>query len=81
LAFDRPVRQQQIEAPSRELAELEVRVETVQKTESRLERLIEGQMVRLDPDKDAGVRTMELRMMPGRQIPLRRSLTFHLPWA
>ncbi len=48
---DKPERQQQIEALSRELAELEVRAETVQKTESRLERLIEEQMVRLDPDK------------------------------
>ena len=48
---DKPERQQQIEALSRELAELEVRAQTVQKTESRLERLIEEQMVRLDPDK------------------------------
>jgi hypothetical protein len=47
----KPERQQLIEALSRELAELEVRAETVQKTESRLERLIEEQMVRLDPDK------------------------------
>ena len=47
----KPERQQQIEALSRELAELEVRAETVQKTESRLQRLIEEQMVRLDPDK------------------------------
>jgi len=47
----KPERQQQIEALSRELAELEVRTATVQKTESRLERLIQEQMVRLDPDK------------------------------
>ena len=46
-----PARQQQIEALSRELAELELRAETVQKSESRLERLIQEQMVRLDPDK------------------------------
>ena len=46
-----PTRQQQIEALSLELAELELRAETVQKSESRLERLIEEQMVRLDPDK------------------------------
>jgi hypothetical protein len=44
-------RQQQIEALSRELAELELKAETVQKSESRLERLIEEHMVRLDPDK------------------------------
>jgi hypothetical protein len=30
---------------------LELKAETVQKSESRLERLIEEQMVRLDPDK------------------------------
>ena len=46
-----PARQQQIEALSRELAELELKAETVQKSESRLERLIEEHMVRLDPDK------------------------------
>jgi hypothetical protein len=46
-----PVRQHQIEALSLELAELELKVETVQKSESRLERLIEEHMVRLDPDK------------------------------
>lgn len=44
-------RQHQIEALSRELAELELKAETVQKSESRLERLIEEHMVRLDPDK------------------------------
>ena len=41
-----PARQQQIEALSRQLAELELRAETVQKSESRLERLIAEQMVR-----------------------------------
>ena len=44
-------RQQHIEALSRELAELELKAETVQKSESRLEQLIAEQMVRLDPDK------------------------------
>jgi hypothetical protein len=44
-------RQHQIEALSRELAELELKAETVQKSESRLEPLIEEHMVRLDPDK------------------------------
>ena len=37
-----PARQQQIEALSRELAQLELRAETVQKSESRLERLIKS---------------------------------------
>ena len=46
-----PARQEQIEALSRELAELELKAETVQQTESRLERLIEEKMVRLDPEK------------------------------
>jgi DNA repair exonuclease SbcCD ATPase subunit len=53
---DKPKRQQQIEALCRELAELEVRAETVQKTESRLQRLIEEQMVRqLSSDRPQGV--------------------------
>ena len=47
----KPERQQQIEALSEELAHLDLRVQTAQKTESRLERLIQEQMVRLDPDK------------------------------
>ena len=47
----KPERQQQIEALSEELAQLELRLQTAQKTESRLERLIQEQMVRLDPDK------------------------------
>jgi hypothetical protein len=44
-------RQEQIQKLSRELAELEAKTETTRQTESRLERLIEEKMVRLDPEK------------------------------
>jgi len=44
-------RQEQIQKLSRELAELESKVQNAQQTESRLERLIEEKMVRLDPEK------------------------------
>ncbi|MEK6572873.1 MAG: hypothetical protein AABZ58_00970, partial [Chloroflexota bacterium] len=44
-------RQEQIEQFSKELAEVEQKAETAQKTESRLERLIEEKRVRLEPNK------------------------------
>jgi len=44
-------RQEQIQKLSRELAELDTQGEQAQQTESRLERLIEEKMVRLDPEK------------------------------
>ena len=44
-------RQEQIQKLSRELAELESKVQNAQQTESRLERLIEEKMVRLDPER------------------------------
>lgn len=44
-------RQEQIQKLSRELAELDTKGEQAQQTESRLERLIEEKMVRLDPEK------------------------------
>jgi hypothetical protein len=44
-------RQEQIEQLSQELAAVEQKAQTVQKTESRLERLIEEKMVRLEPNK------------------------------
>jgi hypothetical protein len=46
----RQERQKQIEALSKELAELEEKAQTVPKTESRLERMIEEQMVRMEPN-------------------------------
>jgi len=45
----RQERQKQIEALSKELAELEEKAQTAPKTESRLERMIEEQMVRMEP--------------------------------
>lgn len=47
----RQTRQEQIDRLSQELAELEEKTQTAQKTESRLERLIEEKMVRLEPDQ------------------------------
>jgi transposase len=47
----RTVRQEQIQTLSRELAELDTQAENAQQTESRLERLIDEKMVRLDPEK------------------------------
>lgn len=47
----RLTRQEQIQKLSRELAELDIKAQNAQKTESRLERLIEEKMVRLDPEK------------------------------
>jgi DNA repair exonuclease SbcCD ATPase subunit len=47
----RSARQEQIEKLSKELTELEAKAQQGQKTESRLERLIEEKMVRLDPEK------------------------------
>jgi DNA repair exonuclease SbcCD ATPase subunit len=44
-------RQEQIQKLSSERAELERKVQNAQQTESRLERLIEEKMVRLDPEK------------------------------
>ena len=44
-------RQEQIQKLSSELAQLAVKVQKAQQTESRLERLIEDKMVRLDPEK------------------------------
>ena len=44
-------RQEQIQKLSRELVDLETKAEQAQQTESRLERLIDQQMVRLDPEK------------------------------
>jgi hypothetical protein len=47
----RSARQEQIQKLSKELAELEAKAQQTQETESRLERLIEEKMVRLDPEK------------------------------
>ena len=47
----RLARQEQIQNLSKELAELEAKAQQTQETESRLERLIEEKMVRLDPEK------------------------------
>lgn len=47
----RQERQKQIEQLSQELAEVQQKAETAQKTESRLERLIAEKMVRMDPHK------------------------------
>jgi len=47
----RSARQEQIQKLSRELAELDAKAEKAQQTESRLERLIDEKMVRLDPEK------------------------------
>ncbi len=44
-------RQEQIQKLSKELAELEAKAQQTQQTESRLERMIEEKMVRLDPEK------------------------------
>tara|TARA_B000000460_G_C21528524_1_gene399490 strand:+ start:220 stop:2562 length:2343 start_codon:yes stop_codon:yes gene_type:complete len=44
-------RQEQIQSLSRQLAQLNEKTQTVQKTESRLERLIAEKMVRMDPGK------------------------------
>jgi hypothetical protein len=44
-------RQEQIQKLSQELAELEAKAQQTQPGESRLERMIEEQMVRLDPEK------------------------------
>ncbi len=44
-------RQEQIQKLSKELAELEAKAQQTQETESRLERMIEEKMVRLDPEK------------------------------
>lgn len=49
--YTRSTRRKQIEKLSNELAELETKAQQGQKTESRLERLIEEKMVRLDPEK------------------------------
>ena len=46
----RQERQKQIDSLSQELAQLDGKAETAQKTESRLERLIEEKMVRMEPD-------------------------------
>lgn len=45
------VHQEQIQKLSRELADLDTKVEQVQQTESRLERMMEEKMVKLDPEK------------------------------
>jgi hypothetical protein len=47
----RSARQEQIQKLSKELAELEAKAQQTQETESRLERMIEEKMVRLDPEK------------------------------
>ncbi len=47
----RSARQEQIQKLSNELAQLETKAQQTQQTESRLERLIEEKMVRLDPEK------------------------------
>jgi hypothetical protein len=47
----RSARQEQIQKLSQELAELEAKAQQIQQTESRLVRLIEEKMVRLDPEK------------------------------
>jgi hypothetical protein len=44
-------RQKQIQTLSQELAELDTKAQNAQQTESRLERLIQEKMVRLDPEK------------------------------
>jgi len=44
-------RQEQIQALSDQLAELDAKTQQTQQTESRLERLIQEKMVRLDPEK------------------------------
>jgi hypothetical protein len=50
-ASTRLARQEQIQKLSGELAQLEAKAQEAQQTESRLERLIEEKMVRLDPEK------------------------------
>jgi hypothetical protein len=45
----RPERQKEIESLSKELAELEEKTQEAHKTESRLERMIEQEMVRMEP--------------------------------
>jgi len=47
----RSARQEQIQKLSQELAEVEAKAQQAQQTESRLERMIEDKMVRLDPEK------------------------------
>jgi len=47
----RSARQEQIQKLSHELAELEAKAQQTQQTESRLERMMEEKMVRLDPEK------------------------------
>jgi hypothetical protein len=47
----RSTRQEQIQKLSGQLAELEAKAQNAQQSESRLERLIEEKMVRLDPEK------------------------------
>jgi hypothetical protein len=47
----RSARQEQIQKLSHELAQWEAKAQQTQQTESRLERLIEEKMVRLDPEK------------------------------
>jgi hypothetical protein len=47
----RSARQKQIQELSQQLAELEVKAQQAPPTESRLERMIEDKMVRLDPEK------------------------------
>jgi hypothetical protein len=47
----RPARQEEIDQLSQQLAQVQQQAQTAQKTESRLERLIEDKMVRMEPDK------------------------------
>ncbi len=47
----RSARQEQIQTLSQELAGVEAKAQQAQQTESRLERMIEDKMVRLDPEK------------------------------
>lgn len=47
----RQERQKQIDQLSQQLTEVQQKAETAQKTESRLERMIEDKMVRMEPDK------------------------------
>jgi hypothetical protein len=47
----RTARQEPIQKLNRELAELDIQAQKAQQTESRLERVIEEKMVRLDPEK------------------------------
>ena len=47
----RQARQEQIDQLSQQMAEVQQKAETAQKTESRLERMIEDKMVRMEPDK------------------------------